>query len=158
MTTLNGEHVTPERLMSRELSFSCGAVVPAAKRGAVVPTPKWTAGVSEDDIGATHAEPARATRDAERSSPPYRRRRVLTRPRVPATRVAIGPDRRNPTTVELDGPPSWADVLRVRPCSSRLTTRLNPATPCCGRLGGEELAASRASRVLIGQLQVWVQS
>src|SRR5262249_61767752 len=45
MTTLNGEHVTPERLMSRELSFSCGAVVPAAKRGAVVPTPKWTAGV-----------------------------------------------------------------------------------------------------------------
>jgi hypothetical protein len=39
MTTLTCEHVTPERLMSLELRISCGAVLPATKRGAAVSTP-----------------------------------------------------------------------------------------------------------------------
>src|SRR4030095_7326151 len=81
MPTLNGEHVTPKRLMSCELRFSSGAVLPALQRGAVTPTPNGRL-VGEGRVGRRTQSPPEPRAGAEGSSPPHSRMRVLARPHV----------------------------------------------------------------------------
>src|SRR4029453_14318965 len=68
MPTLNGEHVTPKRLMSCELRFSSGAVLPALQRGAVTPTPNGRL-VSEGRVGRRTQRPPAPRAGAGRASP-----------------------------------------------------------------------------------------
>ena len=90
MTTLKCEHVTPERLMSRELSIPCGAVLPAPKRGAAVSTPNGRL-VSEEVIGRRTQSPPEPRAEAPEVFPyahevcgvlAHRRRGPLPAPRT----------------------------------------------------------------------------
>src|SRR5262245_9421644 len=81
MTTLTCKHVTPERLMSLELRISCGAVLPAPKRGAAVSTPNGRL-VSEQVIGRRTQSPPAPRAERRRSSPTHTRMRLSRSPPV----------------------------------------------------------------------------
>jgi len=87
MPMLNGEHVTPKRLMSCELRFSSGAVLPALQRGAVTPTPNGRL-VSEGRVGRRTQSPPEPRAGAGRSSPPHSRMRVSRAPPTFRTRMS----------------------------------------------------------------------
>src|SRR5436309_13492057 len=108
MTTLKREHVTPECLVSVELGKPCGAVLPETKHGAVATTPNGRL-VSEAVIGRRTQSPPEPRRTRRRSSPYAHKNAgfsctaVAGHHRLPQYWQAA-----NPTTVELDRPPSWA--------------------------------------------------
>src|SRR5439155_14969848 len=84
MTTLKREHVTPERLMSLELGNSCGAVLPAPKRGAAVSTPNGRL-VREEVIGRRTQSPPEP-----RAAPRRSALRTLRVSRSPPSRDLVG--------------------------------------------------------------------
>ena len=111
MTTLNHEHVTPERLVSPQLGLTCGAVLPGTKRGATVSTPNGRL-VSEDVIGRRTQSPPDPRAARRRSFPYAHKDAAFSFTAVPEHRQPTECSwAANPTTVELDGPPSWAAFL-----------------------------------------------
>jgi hypothetical protein len=109
MTTLNDEPVTPERLMSLELGISCGAVLAASQPGAAVATPNGRL-VSAGRLTYRTSHARSPHRSGRMSSPTWLARAP------PSSRIARATGRwTKSATVELDSPPSWADV---GPCTA----------------------------------------
>src|SRR5439155_3850173 len=121
MTTLNHEHVTPERLVSPQLGLTCGAVLPGTKRGATVSTPNGRL-VSEDVIGRRTQSPPDPRAARRRSSPTHTRMRLSRSP--PSRNIVSPPSARGPRTL----PPSSLTVRLHGPafCAARLARGVAP--------------------------------
>ena len=90
--------------------------------------PEWTAG-ERGRHRATHAEPARPTRRAPEVFPYAHKDAAFSFTAVPEHRQPTECSwAANPTTVELDGPPSWA-ALDINASSAPASPRLSAVSP-----------------------------
>src|SRR5439155_1436213 len=102
--------------------------------------PEWTAG-ERGRHRATHAEPARPTRRAPEVFPYAHKDAAFSFTAVPEHRQPTECSwAANPTTVELDGPPSWAAFSRGWVTTPELGRPPPPPTPTSGRTEGSRQA------------------